>query len=248
MKTFSNLQEGVYDPNIFKAFFLAGGPGSGKSYVVRRTTGGLGMRIVNSDEAFEKRLKDAGYSLDTRKMADIERDRIRDVAKKTTKRLQQNYIDGTGKDYDKITNQARQLEALGYDTHMIFVNTSLDVALQRNAERPRKLAEPLVVQSWNDVQKNIGKFNNYFQGNFIIIDNNDAKEDVFTAVFKRVKKLANRKIQNKRAQQWINMELQKKKEGERGTLGTGRVTTTRRQKADPKKVAQGGMQQFLRRT
>ena len=58
----------------------------------------------------------------------------------------------------------------------------------------------------------------------------------------------NRKIQNKRAQQWINMELQKKKGGERGTLGTGRITTTRRQKADPKKVAQGGMQQFLRRS
>ena len=58
---------------------------------------------------------------------------------------------------------------------------------------PRKLAEPLVVQSWNDVQKNIGKFNNYFQGNFIIIDNNDAKEDVFTQVFKRVKSLANKK-------------------------------------------------------
>ena len=56
MITYRDLQEGVYDPNIFKAFFLAGGPGSGKSYVVRRTTGGLGMRIVNSDEAFEKRL------------------------------------------------------------------------------------------------------------------------------------------------------------------------------------------------
>ena len=93
---------------------------------------------------------------------------------------------------------------------MIFVNTSLDVALQRNAERARKLAEPLVVQSWNDVQKNIGKFNNFFKGNFIIIDNNDAKEDVFTQVFKRVKSLANKKIQNKRAQQWIKMELQKK--------------------------------------
>ena len=50
MKTFSELQEGVYDPNILKAFFLAGGPGSGKSYVVRRTTGGLGMKIVNSDD------------------------------------------------------------------------------------------------------------------------------------------------------------------------------------------------------
>ena len=247
MITFKDLQEGVYDPNIFKAFFLAGGPGSGKSYVVRKTTGGLGMRVVNSDEAFEKRLKDAGHSLDTRAMDTQVRDRIRDVAKKTTKRLQQNYIDGrlgliidgTGKDYDKITNQARQLEALGYDTHMIFVNTSLDVALQRNAERPRKLAEPLVV------------VNNYFQGNFIIIDNNDAGEDVFTAVFKRVTKLANKKIQNKRAQQWINMELQKKTEGERGTLGTGRIARTRRRVADPKKVAQirkGGMQKFLRRT
>ena len=182
MITYKDLQEGVYDPNIFKAFFLAGGPGSGKSYVVRRTTGGLGMRIVNSDDTFEKLIKDANLSL---KMPDHEasaRDPLRQRAKDITRRRQKNYIegrigliiDGTGKDYDKITRQARELETLGYDTHMIFVNTSLDVALQRNAERPRKLAEPLVVQSWNDVQKNIGKFNNYFQGNFIIIDNNDA--------------------------------------------------------------------------
>ena len=45
MKTYNELQEGVYDPNIFKAFFLAGGPGSGKSYVVRKTTGGTGLKI-----------------------------------------------------------------------------------------------------------------------------------------------------------------------------------------------------------
>ena len=63
MKTFDELQEGLNDPNIFKAFFLAGGPGSGKSYVVRKTTGGTGLRVVNSDPAFEKLLKDAGMSL-----------------------------------------------------------------------------------------------------------------------------------------------------------------------------------------
>ena len=56
MITFTDLQEGVYDPNIFKAFFIAGGPGSGKSFVVRKTTGGLGMKIVNSDDIFEKLL------------------------------------------------------------------------------------------------------------------------------------------------------------------------------------------------
>ena len=108
MITYSDLQEGVYDPNIFKAFFLAGGPGSGKSYVVRKTTGGLGMRIVNSDDAFEKKLKDAGHSLDTRAMATQVRDKIRDVAKQITKKQQTNYIegslgliiDGTGKDFE----------------------------------------------------------------------------------------------------------------------------------------------------
>ncbi len=50
MKSYQQIQEGVYDPNIFKAVFLAGGPGSGKSFVVRTTTGGLGLKIVNSDE------------------------------------------------------------------------------------------------------------------------------------------------------------------------------------------------------
>ena len=220
MKTFKELQEGVYDPNIFKAFFLAGGPGSGKSYVVGRTTAMFGMRIVNSDEVFEKMIKNAGMTMkmDTKlgRQQEPERDKLRDTAKRVTLARQKNFIegrlgliiDGTGKDYDKIEGQMRELQQLGYESHMIFVNTSLDVALQRNAERARKLAEPLVVKSWNDVQKNIGKFNNFFKGNFIIIDNNNATEDILTDVFKRVRSLANKKIQNKRAQQWIDNELQ----------------------------------------
>ena len=261
MITFQELQEGVYDPNIFKAFFLAGGPGSGKSYVVRRTTGGLGMRIVNSDDTFEKLIKAATLSL---KMPDHElsaREPLRQRAKDITRRRQKNYIegrigliiDGTGKDYDKITRQARELETLGYDTHMIFVNTSLDVALIRNAERSRSVPEPIVTQSWKDVQKNIGKFNNFFKQNFIIVDNNDAKEDIFTAVFKRIVQMAKKKVTNKRAQQWMDMELKRKAEGQRGTLGTGRITSSPRQRISPKRAAElekqyGGMRSFLRRT
>ena len=60
MKTFTQLQEGVYDPNILKAFFLAGRTGSGKSYVVKRTTAVL-VKIVNSDVQFEKKLKDGTW-------------------------------------------------------------------------------------------------------------------------------------------------------------------------------------------
>ena len=134
---------------------------------------------------------------------------------------------------------------------MIFVNTSLDVALIRNAERSRSVPEPIVTQAWKDVQKNIGKFNNFFKANFIIVDNNDAKEDVFTAVFKRVVQMAKKKVTNKRAQQWMDMELKRKAEGERGTLGPGRVTTSRRQKIEPKRAAElekSRLKQFLRRT
>ena len=76
MKTFQDLQEGVYDPNILKAFFLAGGPGSGKSYVVKRGTGGLGLKIVNSDDVFEKYLKDAGLSMKMPKSEEEPRDKL----------------------------------------------------------------------------------------------------------------------------------------------------------------------------
>ena len=222
MKTYSQLLEGVNDPNIFKAFFLAGGPGSGKSYVVRKTTGGLGMRIVNSDEAFEKKLKDAGHSLDIRAMDNIERDRIRDVAKRITKKRQANYIegrlgliiDGTGKDYDKIARQATKLKQIGYDVHMIFVNTSLDVALERNAKRARTVPESIAIKSWNEVQRNIGKFSQYFRQNFVVVDNNDVKENdgmIFNSVFKQIKRLANKKPTSKIAMAWIANELEKKK-------------------------------------
>ena len=235
MKYFKELQEGVYDPNIFKAFFLAGGPGSGKSYVVGNTTAMFGMRIVNSDEVFEKMIKSAGMTMKMNtplgKKQEPERDKLRDTAKRITKLRQKNYIegrlgliiDGTGKDYDKIEGQMRELQQLGYESHMIFVNTSLDVALERNQKRDRTLPEPIVVKSWNDVQKNIGKFSQLFKNRFIIMDNNDKDENVIKNVYKRVKALAMKKVTNGIAKQWIANELEMKRVS--GTKkGIGRFT------------------------
>jgi len=218
MKTFHELQEGVYDPNIFKAFFLAGGPGSGKSYVVRKTTGGTGLKSINSDEAFEHLLKKAGLSLKMPPEETEPRDVVRGRAKELTTKREKNYlegrlglvIDGTGREVDKILRQKAKLDELGYDTYMIFVNTSLDVALQRNANRSRSVAEPIVVKSWKDVQANIGQFSNIFRQGFIVVDNNDAGEDVFKQVYKRVKGLLRKKVQNTRAKDWMASELAKK--------------------------------------
>ena len=218
MKTFHELQEGLYDPNIFKAFFLAGGPGSGKSYVARKATGGTGLKSVNSDDAFEHMLKQAGLSLKMPPEETEPRDVVRGKAKNITTRMEKNFIegrlgliiDGTGRDVDKILGQKAKLDELGYDTYMIFVNTSLDVALQRNAERARSVAEPIVVKSWKDVQNNIGKFSNIFRAGFIVVDNNDAGEDVFDQVWKRVKSLLRKKVKNTRAKNWMASELAKR--------------------------------------
>jgi dephospho-CoA kinase len=218
MKTFHELQEGLYDPNIFKAFFLAGGPGSGKSYVAKKSTGGTGLKTVNSDDAFEHLLTKAGLSLKMPPEETEPRDVVRDKAKELTTKKEKNFIegrlgliiDGTGREIDKILRQKAKLEELGYDTYMIFVNTSLDVALERNADRPRSVAEHIVVKSWKDVQANIGKFSNIFRAGFIVVDNNNAGEDVFKEVYKRVKGLLRKKVKNARAKNWMASELAKR--------------------------------------
>ena len=229
MKTFQDLQEGLQDPNIFKAFFLAGGPGSGKSYVVRSTTGGTGLRIVNSDDIFEKYLKDAGFDMD---MSTVkaereaeERDKMRKRAKKLTRTRMGDVttgkggylegrigliIDGTGKDYEKIAKQATQLKQLGYDVHMIFVNTSLDTALERNAKRERTVPTDVATRSWNAVQRNIGKFSQYFRQNFVVVDNNDSEEDVMTPVFKQIKGLLKKPVKSPIAKQWVRQEMKRR--------------------------------------
>ena len=228
MKSFTELLEGVYDPNIFKAFFMAGGPGSGKSFAVQKGIGqaqskvrvtAQGLKVVNSDDIFEKYLKDAQLNFKMDANQGKQRDALRDRAKVVTKKRQDNYIegrlgmviDGTGKDYGKITSNAARLKQIGYDVHMIFVNTSLDVALERNEKRPRSVPEDIVKKSWNQVQSNIGKFQQFFGNkNFIIVDNNDAGDDVFGMVGTQVRKMLSRKVDNIIAKAWIARELRLK--------------------------------------
>ena len=228
MKAYYELLEGVYDQNIFKAFFMAGGPGSGKSFAVMKGIGqaqtkvrvtAQGLKVVNSDDIFEKYLKDAHLNFKMQANQTPERDELRAKAKIVTKKRQDNYIegrlgmviDGTGKDYNKIASEASQLKQIGYDIHMIFVNTSLDVALERNKMRPRQVPEKIVIDSWNQVQKNIGKFKRVFgTKNFVIVDNNEVGDDVFDMVGKQVRKLLRKKVDNHIAKGWIESELRKK--------------------------------------
>ena len=228
MKSFTELFEGVYDPNIFKAFYMAGGPGSGKAFAVQKGIGqaqskvrvtAQGLKVVNSDDIFEKYLKDAHLNFKMDANQGKQRDALRTRAKVVTKKRQDNYIegrlgmviDGTGKDYGKITSDAARLKQIGYDVHMIFVNTSLDVALERNTRRPRSVPEDIVKKSWNQVQQNIGNFQQFFGSkNFIIVDNNNVNDNVFDMVGKQVRRMLSKKVNNPIAQKWIDNQLELK--------------------------------------
>ena len=219
-----DLTEGVYDPGILKAFFTAGGPGSGKTWVTGQAGLGrlspLGVKIVNSDAQYEKLLADANLAMTPQNIFSPRGQKIRKRAKEMTQAMRSNYtdgrlgllIDGTGKDFEKIQTTSNSLRKIGYDTFMIFINTSLDVALTRNLKRPRKLPEKDVTKMWNAVQQNIGKFQIHFgRKNILILDNNDENDNLIEGLFVRVKKLVDEPVINTIGKRWIASELKKKK-------------------------------------
>ena len=176
------ITEGVYDPGIFKAVFLMGGPGSGKSTVVDGLSlSTLGLKKVNSDRAFEIGLKKAGLSLDLRKTPEPVKEPIRSKAKSLTAAQLDGYLAGrlgvifdtTSANTAKIKKYKKNLDALGYESKMIFVNTSLEFAQQRNEARPRKLAPAIVQQEWEKVQKNMKTMMTLFGKDFMTITNDD---------------------------------------------------------------------------
>ena len=234
------LHEGYKDPGIFKAVFLAGGPGSGKTYIAKGLFGipdkvnvsQSGMKMVNSDKELKYLLNKFGFGTDLDSLPDEvfsnltnpkdpKYSGLRNFAKDLTaerRRLYQNgrlgmIIDGTGDDFKKISMEKAELEKIGYQTYMIFVNTTLEVALQRNELRDRVLPQSIVSQSHKEVNRNIGAFQGLFgSGNFMIVDNNEQKtEDQAKKRFKMLVKQGLGKfvkspIKSKKALSWIRKQ------------------------------------------
>ena len=218
------LTEGVYDKHIFKAFFLAGGPGSGKSWVASRTLEGSGMKVSNTDLGFERYAKQVG--LDLKKMQSFTpaqtklKDELRARSKSGTKTQLQHAIDGrlglildsTARDVPRIEAEASGLGLIGYDTYMVFVNTTLETALKRNQMRPRSVPDAIVIANHKQVQANRQKLKNIFGSNYVEVDNNEDLAHINSQVYKKINKLKKIKYTKKIAQDWVDMELEMKKQ------------------------------------
>ena len=234
------IEEGVNDPGILKAVFLAGGPGSGKSYVASGLYGipkkvnvsAHGLKLVNQDKELTRMLKKYGFGTDLdnmpedlfRQLTDPDYEDysgMRSYAKDITNQQKKLYmngrlgmiIDGTGHKFGKIREQKMELEEIGYDCFMVFVHTDLDVAQQRNMERPRKLSPEIVEKSWHEVQRNKEAFQGLFGNtNFLMVNNNDTlSEKAATKKFnKLVKKgvgsFIRRPVKNNLGKKWVEKQ------------------------------------------
>jgi len=200
--------------------FMAGCPGAGKSYVAKLLFGGSGLKVVNTDQALEYLM--AKHGLDPT-MPDSEREE-RDIQRRHAKQLtgvrQQNYvdgrlgliIDGTGKDDGKIQNAKKELEDLGYETKMVFVDTNLETAQERNMERPERSVDPEKLSEIFTTCRRVGGklrriFN--FKEDFHVINNSKDPgviPDKIEETYASMQRWLQAPVTNREALDWIDQQ------------------------------------------
>lgn len=212
------LDEGVHDPNIFKAIFMAGAPGSGKTTVSDQLFAGTGLKTLNVDDFYNylRQSQKATGNPEKDYSAAWEKYRVRE----------QNYldgrlgliIDGTGKNPTVMNDVKNKLEEMGYETAMVFVNTTLETSLERANQRAkqtgkdygREIDPNFIKDTWLRVQKGLGQLQSIFGNRFFIIDNNRGKPDT-QYVQKSMNKWLGAPPQSHIAKEWIKNELQARK-------------------------------------
>ena len=224
------LIEGVHDKSIFKAVFLAGGPGSGKDYVLDNTLSGHGLTEINSDKALEFLMDKEGLDKTMPSSEQEKRDLVRGRAKGMTELRQRLallgrnglIINGTGDDHEKIGRIKDRLEEIGYDTSMVMVNTDDEISKQRNIERGtrggRTVPEEVRKQKWDAVQASRPELAKMFGDKYMEFDNSEdlrqaspevvkAKKDEMLQLFKNIQQFVTEPPQSEAASLWVAHEM-----------------------------------------
>jgi len=185
IKLYDLLKENAQNP---KAIILAGAPGAGKGYVLSGLDLG-NLKIMNIDNIFIDKLKQANVSLDLKNATPEERSeqaKAMAAANKEFKGELQNIItgkesfvlDGTAASVKQTVTLKDQLEEAGYEILMLYVYTDLERSLKQNQDRfeksggeDRSLAPAIVMRTWLSVTKNWAPYKEMFGNNFVSVAN-----------------------------------------------------------------------------
>ena len=171
-----------------KAVILAGAPGAGKGYTLRGLDLG-GLKVMNVDDIFVEKLKQANVSLDLKNATPEERSeqaKQMAAANKEFKGKLQDIIDGkesfildgTAASIKTTTKLKDELEEAGYEVFMLYVYTDLERSLKQNQDRfeksggeDRSLAPAIVMRTWKSVTQNYTPYKSLFGNNFVSVAN-----------------------------------------------------------------------------
>ena len=203
----TELHEGPHDPHIFKAVFMAGAPGAGKTTVAQQLFGGTGLKSLNVDRFWQLYNK-------MQRVGDYQQ--YWDKYQTQNKLFQMGrlglLIDGTARNPVKMREVKDTLEDLGYETGMVFVNTDLETAMNRaqlRAQSPgpdqgREVDPDFIQDSWKRVQSALGTYQSVFAPRFWIVDNSDGVRPISLQRAQRdTRAWLNSPPQDPRAQEWL---------------------------------------------
>lgn len=218
------LDERRNDPNIFKAVFLAGAPGSGKDFILSKLLTGYGLVELNSDKAFEFLMKKNNLDF---LMPDNQADQrapLRDKAKSmTSTKTELTFagrlgvvINGTGANAPEILDVKSRLEKLGYDCAMVYVSVSNEISKSRNISRGqhggRSVPEVIRYSKWLEVQNSTNKLKEFFKEKFFVVDNSRDYKEVeaqMMGFYKQLRRFVSAPVTHPAAHAWLKAEHEK---------------------------------------
>ena len=200
MKLREILTESVNDKGIFKAVFLAGLPGTGKSTIIERITDGtIAPRLINTDRSYEFLLRKHGQEA-----SNVAWQLLGQESKSINMEALSHYINGmlplfidsTSADIKSAMRRVSILESLGYDVSAIWVNTDVETAIERINQRDRKVDPEFIQKVHSTVDANKTLYQQMFK-NFTEVDNNaDNFSQMESSVYNKTNQFFNSSIQN----------------------------------------------------
>lgn len=155
----NQLQESVNDKGLFKAVFVCGIPGAGKSYTTAKLTdGAIQPRIVNSDKVYEFLGKKGAVDITH---ADAAWTEVGSKVQQTTSSMLAQYINGmlplfidsTSSSPANLLRRKGILESFGYDCALVWVDVDLETALTRAKQRKREVPEEFIRATYEQATK-----------------------------------------------------------------------------------------------